>query len=195
MKPADNIVLAASTDTGSTGIYQLKRLWSKSIAGQDIVNQYPEETGLDNALIDILGLGLLPTYQYLYGQKPNFENFEKWVITHAGGHLTEDTIQQCNALFQNKNTHLQNNTADVLTPDDIIFWETHGYVIIKNVVSPQDCAASRKAIMDYLEMDEADETTWYKESGAMQGIMVSLYRNAVIDKNRNSPKIKSVALA
>jgi len=93
-------------------------------------------------------------------------------------------------LFQNKSTHHQNITADVLTPNDIVFWQTHGYVIIKNAVTPQDCAASRKAIMDYLEMDEVDETTWYKESGSMQGIMVPLYRNAAIDKNRNSPVIK-----
>ncbi len=190
MKLFDDTVLAASTDTGTTGIYQLKRLWSKAIAGQDIVNQYPEEYGLDNALIDILGIGLLPTYQYLYGQKPGFESFENWVIAHAGGHITDFTIQQCNALFQNKSTHHQNIIADVLTPNDMVFWQTHGYVIIKNAVTPQDCAASRKAIMDYLEMDEMDETTWYKEGSSMQGIMVPLYRNAAIDKNRNSPVIK-----
>ena len=190
MKPNDNMLLVPGTDTGSTGIYQLKRLWSKAIAGPDIVNQYPEETGLDNALIDILGLGLLPTFQYLYWQKPDFESFENWVITQAGGHITENTIQQCNALFQNKTTHHQNINDDVLTPGDIAFWEKHGYVIIKNAVTPQDCAASRKAIMDYLEMDDADETTWYKKSGFMQGILVPLYRNAAVDKNRNSPVIK-----
>jgi hypothetical protein len=190
MKPAENIVLAASTDTGSTGIYQLKRLWSKAIAGQYVANQYPDEAALEAMLIDILGLGLLPTYQFLYAQKPDFESFEQWVISHAGGLITADTIQQCNALFQNKTIHRQNITADVLSPEDIFFWESHGYVIIKNAVSPQDCAASRKAIMDYLEMDEADETTWYKKSDTMQGIMVPLYRNAAIDKNRNSPVIK-----
>jgi hypothetical protein len=188
MKPADNIVLAASTDTGSTGIYQLKRLWSKAIAGQQVSNQYPDEAALEAMLIDILGLGLLPTYQFLHQQKPSFESFEKWVIAHAN--ITTDTVQLCNALFQNKTLHQQNKTADVLTPEDISFWETHGYVIIKNAVSPQDCAASRKAIMNYLEMDEADATTWYKESDTMQGIMVALYRNAAIDKNRNSPVIK-----
>ena len=62
MKPNDNMLLVPGTDTGSTGIYQLKRLWSKAIAGPDIVNQYPEETGLDNARIYI---GKNPTLKVL----------------------------------------------------------------------------------------------------------------------------------
>ena len=190
MKAANNIALAASTDTGSTGIYNLKRLWSKAIAGQDVANQYPEETVLDNALLDILGIGLLPAYQFLYGQKPDFEHFEKWVTTHACGNIAAETIQQCNALFTNKTTQQQNITADVLTPEDIIFWEEYGFVIIKNAITPEDCAASRKAILDHLEMDEEDAASWYKGSDAMQGIMVTLYRDTAIDKNRNSPVIK-----
>ena len=76
MTPADNIVLALSTETGSTGIYQLKRLWSKAIAGQQVSNQYLDEAALEAVLIDILGIGMLPTYQFLYQQKPSFEKFE-----------------------------------------------------------------------------------------------------------------------
>ncbi len=190
MKPVDNIVLAPGTEIGSTGIYHLKRFWSKAIAGQAVVNQYPDEAVMEAVLMDILGIGQLPAYQFLYQQKPDFESFEQWVIMHANGSISADTIQQCNELFQNKTTHQQSVTADVLTPDDLAFWEANGYVIIKNAISPQDCAASRKAILDYLQMDEEDETTWYKKSDTMQGIMVPLYRDAAIDKNRNSPVIK-----
>jgi hypothetical protein len=190
MTAVNNISLAASTETGSTGIYHLKRIWSKAMAGQDVTNQYPEETALDNALIDILGIGLLPAYRFLYGQKPDFESFEQWVITHANGCIDEEIIQQCNALFQNKTIEQQNITTDVLTKEDIAFWNKQGYVIIKNAITPQECTASRKAILDHLEMDEHNAATWYKESDSMQGIMVPLYRNAAIDKNRNSHKIR-----
>jgi Phytanoyl-CoA dioxygenase (PhyH) len=190
MIQANNIVLAASTETGSIGIYHLKRLWSKAIAGPHVVNQYPDETLLDNALIDMLGIGLLPTYQFLFGQKPSFESFEQWVTAHANGHIDEQTIQQCNALFKNKTLQQQSITADTLTPEDIAFWETNGYVIIKNAVSNDDCAASRKAILQHLKMEEDNAATWYKESDTMQGIMVPLYRDMAIDKNRNSPIIK-----
>jgi Phytanoyl-CoA dioxygenase (PhyH) len=190
MQAANNIVLAAGTDTGSTGIYQLKRLWSKAVAGPHVTNQYPDESLLDNALIDILGIGLLPAYQFLYGQKPDFESFEKWVIANSNGNIDEKIVQQCNALFQNKTAQKKSNIDDVLTADDIIFWENNGYVIIKDAVSTLDCIASRKAIMQYLKMDEHDAASWYKESETMQGIMVPLYRNEAIDKNRNCPKIK-----
>jgi hypothetical protein len=95
-----------------------------------------------------------------------------------------------NALFLNKNVHQQQVISDVLTPEDIAFWETHGYVIIKNAVTATACEAGRKAIMDHLTMDENDAASWYTESDTMQGIMVTLYRNAAIDENRNAPRIR-----
>lgn len=190
MKSASNHAIADATETGSTGIYQLKRLWSKAIAGPDVVNLYPDEMQLDSSLIDILGIGLLPTYQFLYGQRPGFEDFENWVIAHANGNLKADTVQRCNALFENRNAEQQDKTADVFTPEDILFWETHGYIIIRNAVNKEDVAAAKKAILDYLEMEENDAVSWYKGNDLMQGIMVPLYRNVAIDKNRNSPKIK-----
>ena len=190
MKGDKNFILADSIDTGITGIYQLKRLWSKALAGTDVANQYPEESLLENALIDILGIGLLPTYQFLYGQKPDFESFENWVMAHSNGSIDVKIIEQCNALFKNKTTPKESLTAEVLTPNDIAFWQTNGYVIIRNAVSDLDCAGSRKAIMQHLKIDEYNALTWYKENETLQGIMVHLYRSEVIDKNRNSPKIK-----
>jgi hypothetical protein len=190
MNPSGNHSLAAATETGSTGIYQLKRLWSKAIAGPDVANLYPDELQLDSSLIDILGIGLLPTYQFLYGQKPDFESFEKWVIAHANGHIAEETVQRCNALFENKNPKQQQIMPDVLTPADILFWETQGYIVVKNAVSLQDAADARKAILDHLDMDEHDAASWYKDNELMQGIMVPLYRSEAIDKNRNAPKIR-----
>lgn len=190
MKPVSGFTLAAGTETGRTGIYQLKRLWSKAIAGPHTTNLYPDETALDSMLIDILGIGLLPTYRFLYEQKPDFESFEQWVIDHANGPIDETTIQQYNALLQNKTTTHHPGTADVLTTRDIAFWEENGYVIIKNAVSPQDCAQSRKAIFDYLGMDEQDATTWYSANNTLEGIMVPLYLNMAIDKNRYSAKIR-----
>jgi len=190
MKAVSNIALAASTETGSTGIYHLKRLWSKLMAGQETVNLYPDETRLDNMLLDILGIGLLPAYQFLHQQRPDFESFEQWIKANSNGHIAAETIERCNALFQNKTVQQQIITADVLTTEVIDFWEEHGFVIIKNAVTPEDCAAGRKAIMNYLKMDENDLASWYKENDTMQGIMVPLYRDVAIDKNRNSPKIR-----
>ncbi len=190
MTPDNNIVLAASTETGITGILHLKRLWSKAMAGQHVNSKYPGEDILDNTLIDFLGTGLLPTYRFLYEQRPDFDNFEKWIIANANGAVTPDLVARCNALFQNNSMSQTVITEDVLTATDIAFWDEYGYVILKNAVSQNDCAISRKVILDFLKMDEQDATTWYRRTEDMQGIMVNLYNHAAINKNRNSPRIR-----
>jgi hypothetical protein len=47
MQRGKQIMLADYNETGSTGIYQLKRLWSKAIAGQETINKYPNEIALE----------------------------------------------------------------------------------------------------------------------------------------------------
>lgn len=188
MPAVNTVILASITETGSTGIYHLKRLWSKAIAGPHVVNEYQEEIFLDSILIDILGTGLLPTYRFLYEQRPDFESFEKWVMEN--GNITAETIQRCNILFENNSLPHQPIAADVLTAEDIASWEKHGYVIVRNAITQQDCADSRKAILDFLQMDEQDATSWYKRNDEMQGIMVNLYNDVAINKNRNSPRIR-----
>jgi hypothetical protein len=190
MQQGKQIMLADYNETGSTGIYQLKRLWSKAIAGQETINKYPGEIALETALIDILGMGLLPTYQYLFTHRPDFESFEQWVIAQSNGDIPAETIKQCNSLFCNNYIIQQNPLAPVLTQEDLVFWDEQGYVIVKQAIDQQDCMLSRKAILDYLGMDEQDEASWYKNNNTLQGIMVPLYRNAIIDKNRNADKIK-----
>ncbi len=190
MQPANKLSLPASTDTGSTGICHLKRLWAKVMTGTNISEQYRHERELDIALLNFLGLGLLPAYQYLHEQQPDFETFEQWVTSQGGRQVTAQTIQQCNALLHNTASSQPPVAADVLTPEDIAFWEEHGYVVIKNAVAEEDCAASREAIWHYLQMDAQDPVSWYKKDHPAQGIMVPLYRHPAIDKNRNSATIR-----
>ena len=190
MQPGKQIKIADYHETGSTGIYQLKRLWSKAIAGQEITDKYPGEIVLETALIDILGIGLLPTYQYLYTHRPDFESFEQWVITQSNGHIPAETIKQCNSLFANNSIIQEKPLTPVLTKEDLAFWDEQGYVIVKQAIDQQDCMDSRKAILNYLGMDEQDEASWYKNNNTLQGIMVPLYQNAFIEKNRKADKIK-----
>jgi ectoine hydroxylase-related dioxygenase (phytanoyl-CoA dioxygenase family) len=190
MQELQNINLADSTETGSTGIYHLKRLWSKAMLGNQVSRQLKNEQELDNAIVNILGLGLLPTYQFLFGQQPSFEAFEQWVVETGGANITAEKIKQCNELFAAKTQANESIEPDTLSAEDIDFWNENGYVIIKNAISQEDCVAARRAIWNYLQMDENNSESWYKNSNAVQGIMVPLYRDPAIDKNRNAPKIR-----
>lgn len=188
MHNIDEHSFCESSETGSTCILHLKRLWMKAMAGK--MDHYADEWVLDDALMNILGLGILPTFQFIYSQRPSFETFEQWVVGQSPGGITSTMIQQCNALFTGGNSTCVQISEDVLSKEDLQFWDENGYVIVKNAVTSEDCAAARNAILNFLEMDEHDPATWYKHSGNIQGIMVQLFRHPVIDKNRSSPKIR-----
>lgn len=190
MKASPNIILAESTEIGSTGICHLKRLWSKAMLGNQLNKKLLNEQEIDNAIINILGLGLLPTYQFLYGEQPSFEAFEQWVVERGEGTITAEKIAQCNQLLVAQIQINERTEQDVLSKEDIDFWNEYGYIVIKNAISQEDCVAARKAIWDHLQMDEHNRESWYSNSDAIQGIMVPLYRNEAIDKNRNAPKIR-----
>ncbi len=184
-------MLPSYTETGSIGIYQLKRLWAKNLLNQQ---GEPSELALDSALLDLLGLGLLPSFRFLHENKPSFEAFEHWVASHHGGIISNELVQQCNALFiqtvHDKTQQEANRVVDTLTENDLLFWEKNGYVIIREAISPSDCKASRDAICSFLQVDEHEPTTWYNNLQLLEGIMVTLYRHPALDKNRTSSKIR-----
>jgi hypothetical protein len=78
-----SLSLHASADTGTIGIMHLKRYWQKSIykrEGSIPQSAFPEEWNLDFTLLSALGLGLEQTVTYLYQQKPDFNEFEDWIL-------------------------------------------------------------------------------------------------------------------
>src|ERR1700684_3158151 len=76
--------LAPATETGTLGIYQLKRLWSRAMAAR-AGRHLP--TTLHDCHLDThaSGLGLEQTASYLGQQAPSFEEFERWIVATTGG--------------------------------------------------------------------------------------------------------------
>jgi Phytanoyl-CoA dioxygenase (PhyH) len=182
--------LPPSTDTGSIGIPHLKRLWSKILTGANYSGQFDAENDLDTALLDILQLGLLPTYQFLYQQQPGFDQFEQWVAQHHPAGIPATLIQQCYRLLNKDTITLVAEEEEVLSETDLAFWDEQGYVIVRNAISAADCAITRQAIWKYLQMNEHDPASWYSADNNLQGIMVPLYQDAILDKNRHSFRIR-----
>jgi hypothetical protein len=183
-------ILPLSTETGVTGICHLKRVWAKALVSH-AAPMDNTEWQLDNALLDLLGVGLLNSFTYLHSNRPDFAEFEQWVANHHGGTVPLELVQQCNALLADAPLPvLPDIVADALSPEDLSFWETNGYLILRNAVSSEDCAAARAAIWQYLEMEENDPASWYLSTDKLQGIMAPLYRHPALDKNRQSPTIR-----
>lgn len=178
-----------STESGTSGAYHLKRLWFKLINGES--KNFPEEADIDYAIINLLGFGLLPTYQFIYSNKPSFDEFENWVLSHHNNQIPSALINQCNELVIGDVTEIEDASEEgVLTEEDIKHWNEHGYVIVRNGISKEDAAATCEAIWQHLEMDATNPETWYKDSNHIQGIMVTLYNHPSIIKNRQSKRIR-----
>ncbi|WP_295667592.1 phytanoyl-CoA dioxygenase family protein [uncultured Mucilaginibacter sp.] len=193
MLPAD-LNITPSTETGKLNVMHLKRYWNKSILkreGKLPPGLFHDEWAIDTTLLKVLGLGLEQTMMFVYHESPSFEQFETW-ITAVSGNPDAGKIEQFNRLvIGGKNVKAENQTEnDVLTADDLAFWKENGYVIIREAISKADSEAAVSVICQHLDIDRSDSSTWYKVHPSKQGIMIQLFQHPLLDKNRNSPKIR-----
>lgn len=188
--------IAEITDAGTLGVFHMKRHWSQVMA----IRNGDRETGernfyKDRLVIDALGLGLLKTQEYLFQQAPTFEEFEQWVVETAGV-PDEQTRDRVNADLTDspmpEKTRIMieeiEKSEDVLSSEDLKFWENNGYVVLKNAVSREACKAAEQAVWEFLDANPDDPRTWYGDR--VYGIMVELYQHPAIEANRHSPRIR-----
>lgn len=191
---AYELALAQSTEAGDLQIMHLKRYWSKALLkrnGSLQSDAYLEEGHLDKTLLYALGLGLEQASVYVYTVAPSFDQFENWVVETAGKPKPE-TIERFNKIFTEDGSAEQDNIPQVLSADELAFFDQNGYIIIKNAVPKEDCEKTIDTICRYIEIDRNDPSTWYNGNEARQGIMVQLFQDPIMEKNRNSVKIRQV---
>lgn len=187
------VELSASNETGKIGIMHLKRYWDKARAKRTgtLQQRQEDEWNLDVTLLSALGLGLEQTVKYLFLEQPAFEQFENWVLDVNGGVIPKEKIDEFNLLLANSKQNDQGVAGNVLSEQDIEFWNTNGYVIIPQAVSKEDCNTTIDVICDFLNIDKNEPSSWYRPHPARQGIMVQLFQHQILAKNRKAPKIRA----
>jgi len=186
-----DFTLPQSTALSASGLMHMKRFWSKVMlkrANQLDEELWKKEWQLDKTLLSVLGLGLEQTLTYVFQYAPAFEEFEHWIML-TSGIPTDGQISKFNSLF-NEMPVLRQPIPSVLTDDELTFWAENGYLILKNVVSKEDCRATIDIICDFLNIDLNDADTWYGPHTARQGIMIQLFQHPLLQKNRQSEKIR-----
>ncbi len=181
--------LAATNELTSLGVKHLLRYWQKhQLLKKNIINEnsFKNEWNLDILLLSTLGLGIEQTIMYVYNKSESFEEFEQWILQVNNGVLNYAKIKE----FNNNNTVYENNIDKILSEDDLEFWDKNGYIIIKDAINKNDCAATVDLICNFLQLKEHDASTWYNENKNKQGIMVQLFQDLLLEKNRNAEKIK-----
>ncbi|WP_238322221.1 phytanoyl-CoA dioxygenase family protein [Vibrio mexicanus] len=88
---------------------------------------------------------------------------------------------------------LETNTGmvDDLTAQQKQFLEDNGYVVIENVIDPQQCSNSIQAICDFLEVSLSDPSTWYKDKPLNSIGLVPLHQHPAFWDVRQNPKLYS----
>ncbi|OXG09091.1 ectoine hydroxylase-related dioxygenase (phytanoyl-CoA dioxygenase family) [Flavobacterium araucananum] len=155
--------------------YILENLWKRTVnpsgsTSADHTNDWDNET----KTLYQLGISLEDTLQYLYFEKPDFENFKIWITKRQ----------------RNKVTETEDFAENVLTKEDLEFWDKNGYIIVKNALTKQECEATQQAIWEYLEMDPNKKETWYNKHEDQKGLMLNFSDHDTLNNNRFSPKIK-----
>ena len=183
-----------SIEIGNLGVMHLKRYWQKCQLKKDgslASDAFPEEWNIDITLLSALGLGLEQTLKEIYNTLKNFNDFENWVLSINNGELPKEKIEQFNRYIHNReNGIVEGEIEKFLDESDISFWNENGYLIIRNVISGQDCEDTINAICDFIDIERDDPSTWYNNHPARQGIMVQLFQHPALEKNRLSTKIR-----
>jgi hypothetical protein len=187
--------LSLSATTGSIGIMHLKRYWEKCIArktGRLAQDSLQEEWNTDITMLAALGLGIEQTTKQIFHSSEGFDSFEQWVLEVNGGKLVQEKIDAFNQSVINPPGLVTTEpTEKILTVDDLNFWNENGYIIIHEAVSKKDCADTVDLICDHIHIKKDDPSTWYNEHPAKQGIMVQLFQDPLLEKNRQSKKIRN----
>jgi Phytanoyl-CoA dioxygenase (PhyH) len=186
-----DFTLPPSTETSALGLMHLKRFWRKIMlkrSGQFDEEQWKTEWQLDKTLLSVLGLGLEQTLIYVFQYAPAFEEFEQWIL-NTSGIPTGEQIDKFNSMFDEM-PDIGKPIPSVLSTEELAFWEENGYLILKNAIPKEDCQATVDLICEFLGLKLDDPATWYGDHTSRQGIMIQLFQHPLLQKNRQSARIR-----
>lgn len=118
------------------------------------------------------GRGIEESLNYILNNNPEFTAFTDWV--EQGERPIETDLPD----------------EPVLTQEDLDFWKTNGYIVVRNVVSEAQCTAAREAIWKYLDATPDNPDSWYRPHPGKKGLMVSFFQNTALNTNRSAQRIK-----
>jgi ectoine hydroxylase-related dioxygenase (phytanoyl-CoA dioxygenase family) len=120
-----------------------------------------------------LNIGMEETLQYLYHQKPSFDDFLTWT-----------------SKFSLAAIETSEENEVVLSDEDLQFWEENGYVVIRQAISLTQCIEAQNAIWEFLEASPDNPESWYKSHPQKKGLMLTFTQHQALHNIRNSSRIR-----
>ncbi|HLP63971.1 phytanoyl-CoA dioxygenase family protein [Flavobacterium sp.] len=147
----------------------IANFWKRTLNSTNETSTWAEEV----AFLYQSGISLEVAIAYLYDSQPSLDQFTLWIQQQTKSNLTSNQ-----------------NTEDILTAEDLAFWNQNGYIVVKNVISKEDCENTRNAIWEFLGKSIEDEQSWYTQHPEQSGMMVHFSDHPTLNANRNSSRIK-----
>jgi hypothetical protein len=163
----------AANDSGMLGVRRLRETWSNARYGRP--QHDPAEFHFDRLVLHALGVGLEQAMQYVGQSAPTFEEFERW-ITATAGEPTASQVARINAAEAGREY-----------PDELAFWDEHGYVVVADAVPTDAREQAVRAILTHLGATAEDPESWYAQRA--NGIMVQYFQHPAFTAIRNSQRL------
>lgn len=142
---------------------------------------------LDNILLSGLQAGINETLALLMHRRPTFEEFETWILEINGGSLDPAIVSRIDAAIEGT-LDAGKPAGTCLSADDLAYWDEHGYIVLRDAVTPDQAQAAAEAIYEVMAADPSKPDTWYANP-AGHSIWVPLLRHPAFRANRESPRI------
>ncbi len=172
-------------------VRQLHTYWERRLQYQP---SPPEEWMVDHMLLDVLGLGIEQTQQYLAAERPDYAGFCRWIVATAGMpdplviaryHAALDDAPPPPAIAAR--IAAIDAMPPVLGADDLAHWDAQGYVILRGAITPEETAAAAALVWETVGADPADPASW--DVSLNQGIMVQRFQHPALDAVRRSARV------
>jgi ectoine hydroxylase-related dioxygenase (phytanoyl-CoA dioxygenase family) len=187
-----------TTANDAEGIAALHGFWSRRLQvmrGEHCGESDTRRQHLDRVLTDSLGIGQAQMARF-FSTMPSFEALQRFVLDCLGGTIAPARVAWVNALQDGtaypgdvRERHAQVRAlAPVLDATDLAHWDEHGYVVVKQAITPRECADAFAAVHAHVGADADDPATWHA-AHRRQGIMVQLFQHPALEPARTSLRI------
>lgn len=180
-------IVSESLPVSGLGLEYLQSYWRRILG---LAGAGAGSADLDFTLLSGLRLSLHETLQFLHQQRPSFSAFEAWILERNSGAMDPPRLDRLRRALNGENVGPECDLDGVqgLTPEDLDHWNEHGYVVLRNAVSPEQAKAAEMAIYEYLGKSPHDLESWYWGQ-QKHTIWVSLLRHPAFWAIRNSRRI------
>ena len=120
------------------------------------------------------GIFMDDALQFLFHQRPSLDAFLTWITARTRA----------------RPAHAFEIVDNVLSFDDLQFWERNGYVVLRGAVPSTECEAARAAIWDYLGASLDDRASWYRAHPGKVGFMLQFSDHPALETIRHQPRIR-----